>query len=134
MQVAKRYSKKREAILGALRNTTEHPGAEWIYLQLKADYPDLSLATVYRNLSQFKEEGLILSLGTVNGVERFDGNIAPHVHFVCDSCGAVLDLQQLEVPVELCQNAARETGAQVTQCWLTFHGLCQNCGDDTHQS
>ena len=134
MQASKRYSKKREAILGALRNTTEHPGAEWIYLQLKAEYPDLSLATVYRNLSQFKEEGMIMSLGTVNGVERFDGNTTPHVHFVCDCCGGVLDLKQLEVPTELCESAARETGAMVSQCWLTFHGLCQNCKSAEHQS
>lgn len=127
MQATQRYSKKREAILGLLRSTTEHPGAEWIYLRLKADYPDLSLATVYRNLSQFKEQGLVLSLGSVNGVERFDGNVAPHVHFVCDKCGKVLDLHRLEVPTELCQNAARETGAQVHQCWLTFHGECSTC-------
>ena len=127
MQAAHRYSKKREAILGLLRSTTEHPGAEWIYLRLKSDYPDLSLATVYRNLSQFKEQGLVLSLGTVNGVERFDGNTEPHVHFVCDCCGRVQDLHELEVPTALCQSAARYTGAKVTQCWLTFHGACSDC-------
>lgn len=127
MQATQRYSKKREAILGLLRSTTEHPGAEWIYLRLKPDYPDLSLATVYRNLNQFKEQGLILSLGTVNGVERFDGTTAPHVHFVCDCCGKVQDLRELEVPTALCQSAARETGAKVSQCWLTFHGECAAC-------
>ena len=132
MQASQRYSKKREAILGLLRSTTEHPGAEWIYLRLKADYPDLSLATVYRNLNQFKEQGLILSLGAVNGVERFDANTTPHVHFVCDSCSKVLDLQKLDVPTALCQSAARETGAQVESCWLTFHGECAACKKVPH--
>ena len=133
MQAAQRYSKKREAILELLRSTTEHPGAEWIYLRLKADYPDLSLATVYRNLNQFKEQGLILSLGAVNGVERFDGNTEPHVHFVCGTCSKVLDLQKLEVPTALCQSAARETGAKVESCWLTFHGECAACKKVPHQ-
>ena len=133
MQATQRYSKKREAILGLLRSTTEHPGAEWIYLQLKENYPDLSLATVYRNLNQFKEQGLIMSLGTVRGVERFDGNIEPHVHFVCDSCGKVLDLPKLDVPLDLCQSASRETGAKVKSCWLTFRGECSTCKSIPHQ-
>jgi len=133
MQATQRYSKKREAILGLLRSTTEHPGAEWIYLRLKADYPDLSLATVYRNLNQFKEQGMIMSLGTVNGVERFDGNTEPHVHFICDRCSKVQDLHQLEVPTALCQSAARETGASVSQCWLTFRGECSDCKSIPHQ-
>lgn len=45
-----RYSKKREAILTAIRSTTCHPSAEWIYHTLKPTHPDLSLGTVYRNL------------------------------------------------------------------------------------
>ena len=49
------FSRKREAILNALRNTDAHPTAEWVYRQLKPEYPDLSLGTVYRNLGRFQE-------------------------------------------------------------------------------
>ena len=52
----KRNSKKRDAILEKLKSTTSHPTAEWIYLELKKDYPKLSLATVYRNLKSFCSE------------------------------------------------------------------------------
>ena len=94
---------------------------------LHAEHPDISLATVYRNLSLFKEQGKIISLGTVKGVERFDGNTDPHVHFICAGCGRVLDLPGMKVPEELNAAAGRESGGQVISCQLNFTGLCENC-------
>ena len=122
-----KHFRKRDAILNYLRHTTEHPSAETVYAALKAEIPDLSLGTVYRNLSLFKEQGLIISLGSVNGVERYDGNIDPHVHFVCHGCGAVSDLHALHVPEDLNNAAAKEAGAVVDHCHLTFHGRCRAC-------
>ena len=78
-----RFSKKRQAIYDCLRSTTSHPTADWIYHQLHPDFPDLSLGTVYRNLSQLKNAGLIQSVGVVAGQERFDANISPHTHLIC---------------------------------------------------
>lgn len=122
-----KHFRKRDAILNCLRSTTEHPSAEWIYMQLKPEYPDISLGTVYRNLALFKEQGLIVSIGTVNGVERFDGSAAPHVHYICSGCGRVLDLPEIEVPEALSSTAARTSGGRVDSCQLTFTGLCGNC-------
>ena len=127
MQSNQRFSKKRKAILDVLASTTSHPSAEWVYMQLKPIFPDLSLGTVYRNLSQFKEQGQIMSLGTVKGIERFDANTAPHVHFICDNCGSVDDLPDISVPEELCRKACGENGARVDHCWLTFSGVCTEC-------
>lgn len=127
MQTAQRYSKKREAILEILNSTHSHPSAEWIYLHLKERYPDISLGTVYRNLAQFKEQGRIISVGNVGGVERFDAHCEPHSHFICSQCGSVQDLEQLQIPENLCADAARETSAKVDHCWLTFSGLCAQC-------
>ena len=125
-QPAKRF-RKRDAILSCLRSTDVHPSADWVYARLKPEYPDISLGTVYRNLSLFKEQGLIISLGTVNGVERFDGNTKPHVHFICTRCDGVTDLPQIQVPQALCSQVAAETGGQVDTCSLTFTGVCNRC-------
>ena len=127
MEARTKHFKKREAILNCLRSTTSHPSAEWVHAQLKAEYPDISLGTVYRNLALFKEQGLVISVGTVNGVERFDADTEPHVHFFCNECGAVLDLVGLSVPEELNLAAAAETGGQVGTCQLTFSGVCMDC-------
>ena len=129
MQSPGRYSKKREAMLELLQSTTAHPSAEWVYQQMKQTYPDISLGTVYRNLAQFKQQGRIASVGCFNGVERFDATVEPHVHFVCTNCGQVQDLHHLQVPSQLCEDAAKETRATVCQCQLTFTGLCGTCGE-----
>ncbi len=127
MEATSKQFKKRNAILSCLRCTDSHPSAEMVHEMLQSEHPDISLATVYRNLSLFKNQGLIASLGTVNGIERFDANIVPHVHFVCDTCANVLDLPQMEVPEALSRSAADQSGCQVHQCRLTFSGICQDC-------
>ena len=127
MEAAAKQFKKRNAILACLRQTRLHPSAEMVYEMLRPDFPDISLATVYRNLSLFKSEGLIQSLGTVNGIERFDADTHPHVHFICTGCGRVMDLPQLEPPLSLGQEAEASTGCHVESCQLTFSGLCGHC-------
>lgn len=128
-----RYSKKRQAILDCLRTAEDHPSAEWIYERLKPDYPSLSLATVYRNLSQFKRAGLIQSVGTTQGQERFDGNVQFHPHAVCTECGAIVDVPQISLPNEMLELIERSTGYQVSAHGLQFSGLCASC-QQKHQS
>ena len=123
---ARKYSKKRQAILEALRNTKEHPSAEMLYAKLKPEYPDLSLGTVYRNLAMFVRDGDAVSVGTVAGQERYDADTRPHAHFICSSCGSVLDvcspcLSALDKAVE------QETGGEVIGHSLSFSGLCSGC-------
>lgn len=122
-----KHFRKRDAILHCLRQSREHPSAETLFSLLKPEIPDLSMATVYRNLSLFKEQGLAASIATVNGVERFDGNTAPHVHFICSQCGAVLDLDTLQVPDSLKEAASQCCGGTINGCQLSFTGLCQAC-------
>lgn len=130
METGKKNFRKRNAILSFLRQTDEHPSAEMVFNHLKQEIPDLSLGTVYRNLSMFKNQGEIISLGTVNGVERFDGNTEPHVHFICSGCDAVVDLPQIQVPEELNRQVNQETGGKVDTCRLTFTGLCKDCKEN----
>ena len=134
METTTKQFRKRNAILAYLRQTKEHPSAEMVFTHLKPEYPDLSLGTVYRNLAMFKEKGEIMSVGTVNGVERFDGNTMPHVHFVCTGCSAVTDLPQIAVPEELNNRVTQETGGMIDTCQLTFVGLCQTCKENKQET
>lgn len=122
-----RYSSKRQAILDCLRSTKTHPTAEWVYGQLKGDFPSLSLATVYRNLAQCKQAGLIRSVGIVQGLERFDGNAAPHFHIVCTQCGAVTDAEALRLPDDFVSELEARTGCTVSAENVQLSGLCPRC-------
>ena len=127
MATTNKHFRKRDAILEYLRSTKAHPSAETIYTDLKQQIPDLAMGTVYRNLTLFKEQGLVSSVATVKGVERFDGNVKPHVHFICTDCSAVIDLEDMAVPQALTSAAERSCGGKVTECQLSFTGKCQSC-------
>ena len=103
---AHKRSRKRDAILACVRSTTAHPTADWVYARLKPEIPDLSLGTVYRNLAMFKREGLITSVGVVDGLERFDFNV------------------DLSPPEGLCEQV---TCGRVGSCTLSFSGICNHC-------
>ena len=125
----KQYS-KRSAILSCLECTDSHPSAEMVCQMVRQQRPDISVATVYRNLALFKSQGIIQSVGTVGGSERFDFRTEPHVHFICTGCDSVIDLPQISVPTELTDQAEIASGCQIGNCQLTFTGLCRNCKGD----
>ncbi len=127
MEKATRYSKKREAILRVIRSTSAHPSAEWIYQALKPEHPDLSLGTVYRNLLFFQQQGTIQSVGVVNGQEHFDWDTRPHSHFVCQSCGGILDLHDIHAGEQLDEAVSSQYGFVVQRHELTFYGICNAC-------
>ena len=134
MATVTKHFRKRDAILEYLRSTSCHPSAEMIFTQLKPQIPDLAMGTVYRNLTHFKEQGLVSSVATVKGVERFDGNVNPHVHFICQDCDAVIDLMEMEVPQALRQAAEAACGGNVNECQLSFTGCCRECSAERNGS
>lgn len=126
MEATTKQFRKRNAILEALQNTTTHPSAEMVHQMLQENHPDISLATVYRNLKLFQQQGLVTSIATVRGTERFDARTDPHVHFICDSCDAVLDLDSIPIPA-LSSAVEESAGCRVNDCRLIFSGLCRAC-------
>ena len=120
----KRYSRQRELIYEALRQTEQHPTAEMIYQWLKPANPSLSLGTVYRNLNLLADEGEIRRMAFA--VERYDAKTMPHPHFCCDQCGAVYDLH-LPYDAELDRQALLASGHDVTGHEVVFHGICTKC-------
>lgn len=127
MSSVQKHSRKRDAILSCLRQTDCHPTADWVYRQLKPQIPDLSLGTVYRNLAAFKRDGLIDSVGTVGGLERFDARTDPHCHFICRHCGCVQDLALPGPSAALTRRAQQALGAQIDGYRLNFYGYCHEC-------
>ncbi len=123
----RRYSRKREAIVKLLMSTDSHPTAEWIYSRLKPDIPDLSLATVYRNLSELKQNGEIQGVAFFGGKERFDGDAKQHTHFLCDCCGKIDDIDFTEQSQSLNTLAESLCSGKIDYHSLVFHGKCKHC-------
>ena len=130
MAIQRRYSKKREAIYNALTAPKEHPSAEWLYQQLKPDSPDLSLATVYRNLKEMVANGDAVIVGTVDGKERFDScHRHPHAHLLCRGCGCVIDIELDSALEGQCRCTESEHEVSIDPFGVQFTGLCKNCAN-----
>ena len=114
-------TKQKEVILRVLRGTTSHPTASWIYDEVRREIPNISLATVYRNLKLLKERGEILELEFNGTLGRFDARTDNHYHFRCEKCNRVFDV---DAPVgeELNGVVARKTGFKVSHYYLEFLG------------
>lgn len=117
------FSKKRQMILDTIRSTDIHPSARWVYDTLKSQVPDLSLGTVYRNIALFKEEGLVLSVATIDSEERIDAITSPHAHFVCKECGKIFDIFCEQNPSDSCPLE----GFRAESVTLTYFGKCKEC-------
>lgn len=120
----KRYSRQRELIYNCLRSTKAHPTAEMIYQALKPEHPKLSLGTVYRNLNQLADSGVITRMPFP--VERYDADTSVHGHFCCDECGNVYDLDIPDTQSQaekLCAGA----GFAFRRESRLFYGVCEAC-------
>jgi Fur family peroxide stress response transcriptional regulator len=122
----KKHSKKRDEILKLIRSTGSHPSARWVYEQLKPVFPRLSLGTVYRNIKTCREEGELVSVGVVEGEERFDGRVQPHPHFICSRCGKIIDIggdtnETIGIP------GAMFPDLYVDHRKTVFYGFCGEC-------
>lgn len=119
------YSKQREVILNVLCSTTSHPTVQWIYEQAKKTIPNISLGTVYRNLSELKSEGRIIEVSVADGFQHFDGNPLPHLHFHCLKCNLIYDC---ELPDNSLKNhIEKKLGCKVYEQKLVFDGICEKC-------
>lgn len=119
-------SHKRDAIYEVLCSTKAHPSAEWIYSQVKQDIPDLSLATVYRNLKLFIDIGRAVSIAVVGGQARYDANTKPHPHFICTKCDAVIDIDCAGARVNTAE-IEEDFGLKIQSQFLLLYGTCSEC-------
>ena len=121
-----KYSRQRDLILKALRENVVHPTADFIYTVLKEKEPNLSLATVYRNLNLLANEGIIRKIEGLDGVAHFDHNTHNHYHFICSKCNKVYDVPY-DIAPDLAEKVLAATGMAAESCETTFKGLCCDC-------
>lgn len=121
-----KYSRQREAILAFLRTRTDHPTADVVYENIRLDYPNISLGTVYRNLSLLADIGEIRKLSNFAGADHFDGRTDRHCHFMCRKCQRIMDIENLDFE-HIIQNAGEGFGGEITEFNARFFGLCEDC-------
>jgi Fur family transcriptional regulator, peroxide stress response regulator len=116
---------QRMIIFQQVAESEEHPNAEAVYRAVRKKLPMISLDTVYRTLWMLQDHGLIHTIGGRDRV-RFDGNMKPHHHFICEECGLMCDFysnafDRLKIPKEVKNFGSGET------VHIEIRGTCTEC-------
>jgi Fur family peroxide stress response transcriptional regulator len=127
MKGSRKHSRQRDAIYAVIRATDTHPSAEWIHAKVRDKLPEISIGTVYRNISIFKSDGTIVSVGVINGEERYDARTEEHAHFICERCGAVADIDTPAAGAGDREYVMKRYGALVHRRHTRYYGLCARC-------
>ena len=121
-----KYSRQRESILEFLQGREDHPTADTVYMNIRRIYPNISLGTVYRNLSLLASLGEICRISCEDGADRFDAVTKPHYHVVCRCCGRVEDLP-MKWEIDEDRRAAQIYQGRIDGHTTCFYGICAQC-------
>ena len=125
-----KHSKQRDSIKEFLMGRKDHPTAAVVSDNVRRSFPNISLGTVYRNLTLLADIGEISRIHVGDGVDHFDADTSPHYHFICSECGCVRDL---DMPgIDLDEIASRNFDGQIECHTVYFHGRCRDCCQRFH--
>ena len=116
---------QRQAIFRILHGNRVHPTAESVHAEVIRDLPMVSLRTVYQTLNDLTAMGELGQIDVGTGSARFDPNLEPHHHLVCDTCGRLFDLAVAFPGVVVPDGAA--DGFEITHTEIVFRGHCAEC-------
>lgn len=124
--MALKYSRQRQVIYDFLMTRKDHPTADVVYMNVRQEYPNISLGTVYRNLTLLTDMGMIQRLRVGDGVDHFDADTSRHHHFVCSGCGGVTDLK-LRASDKILETIPLDFDGEIEGCVTYFYGTCGKC-------
>ena len=119
------YSWQRQLILETVKESCAHLTAAQVYERAVKQCPRLSLGTVYRNLNQLSELGMLRRVGVPGEADRFDAELPVHQHLYCRRCKQVFNLNVPGAPIE--EMIARCEGIRAETYNLIVTGLCPAC-------
>ncbi|MBT3835758.1 transcriptional repressor [Candidatus Woesearchaeota archaeon] len=125
MVINRRFTPQRQIILEHLQSVKTHPTAEQVFNVVKHKFPNITLATVYRNLHILTEEKKAKKL-EINGKYHFDGDLMPHLHFICENCKIIKDLFLDDLNKYLEKKLAKSNLA-ITKYNIQCEGICKTC-------
>lgn len=117
---------QRSLVMDVVNRLKSHATADEVYAEVAATHPNISKATVYRNLNLLSEMGMIRKLEIPGGADRFDHICKEHCHVKCEKCGRVFDI---EIPYidGLDNRVENRNGFELTGYDILFRGICPGC-------
>jgi Fur family transcriptional regulator, ferric uptake regulator len=124
-----RATASRRILLEVLFEADEHLTAEELTRAVQSRAPDVHLSTIYRNLEDLQDLGVIAHTHLGHGPATYQLASLAHAHFLCESCGT-----SFEAPDELFQGlaaaASQRFGFTIDPHHFAILGRCSSCVGD----
>ncbi len=105
-----------------------HIDVDMLFAALQTHFPTLALGTLYRNLSELSQKGILTEVALPGQKQKYEIAKAPHVHLICEQCGKIedktLDLNAIITQLE------EENHYKINCKAVSFYGLCETCQKD----
>ena len=123
----KNYSKQREEIIEIIKELYNHPTAEEIYFLTKQKDSSVSRSTVYLNVWDLVQNGMVTQIAVSNGPDRYDyiQNRTKHGHVVCEKCGRLCDFDYDFEKMK--KEISKQTNMEILQDGIVIKGVCYSC-------
>lgn len=123
----KNYSKQREEILDVLNHPCFHLTADEVFQKVKEIDSTISKGTVYRNLKDLVDEGVLWKISMKDGIMRYDYPKEKHNHVICSKCGVVKDFLYEFASKRTVQSLKEQTNIDSDFETITVYGICGDC-------
>ena len=117
---------QRLEIFRELASSYDHPCAETLYKRLADTLPTVSLDTVYRTLNTLEGHGLVARIDTAESQGRFEAEMSPHHHVICNQCGKITDFEYQDLDESIVSEKVSDWG-KINRMNITLYGLCKDC-------
>lgn len=122
----KRNTFQRTLVFETVNALKHHPTADEIYLDVIKTHPNISRATIYRNLNQLCEAQQINKVEVPDGADRFDYLLSNHYHAKCSLCCGIFDVDMQYIQ-DLQKSIGDSQGFEFSGHDIIFRGICRNC-------
>ncbi|HUN37385.1 MAG TPA: Fur family transcriptional regulator [Trebonia sp.] len=124
-----RATPARRLLLDALFSGTGHRTAEDLAAEVRTRAPDVHLTTIYRNLEELEQLGVIDST-RLGGPATYHLASAAHGHLVCEACGTMTEVPD-DLFAGLIQAATATYGFTINPHRFAVTGRCASCAAST---
>jgi Fur family ferric uptake transcriptional regulator len=121
-----RATRQRLVVLAALQGRDDAVTAQDLHREVRGRRGAPGLATIYRTLAALAEAGEVDTFTREGELAYRLCGSRHHHHLVCESCGAVQEVEAAQVESWI-NGVARRRGFVVTGHTVDVYGLCRDC-------
>ncbi len=109
----------------SMLHTHGHISIEDLYNEMRKEFPSVSLATIYKNINQMIQSGLVQEVKLPSQKPVYELVKEPHLHMVCDKCHKIEDI--VIGTEKIIEEAEKISGYKILESFITLRGICPDC-------